>query len=336
MTKDQSILILGEGRIAQAVAHYLYLFKCCRNIEFYKPCWKKDKIRSFSLIISCLPGEEAPRGLGLALEYQKNLLDVSDLDPPFYLQRKNEIEKRGILVIPGCGFSPGLVNFVVGKEALSCPKINRVIIKAGSLSPKRNFFPFLWCFADLIQEHRLPSLQIIGGKKIKVKPFAGLEKEYFWKIPAETYYCASGFENLLEKRRFQDFQVRVIRPEGFMNFFLYLENYGFLNEHNLNLSRNILESCRENNYTLASIDFLENNKRRARWQMHTFSKKNERLNSMQKITASFPAAMAKMMFKDKIKKKGLFFVEDLAQDEFFFLEIIKLLQQNKIFIQKEG
>ena len=72
-----------------------------------------------------MPNEAAEKGLKLALKYKKDLIDVSALPISFYLKFKKEILKKGIKVIPGCGFSPGLVNLIVGFESQNFKKINR-------------------------------------------------------------------------------------------------------------------------------------------------------------------------------------------------------------------
>ena len=123
-----------------------------------------EEIKNFDLLIGALPGEVGEKGLRLALKYKKDLIDISDLEPEFYLKKKGDIEREKIMVIPGCGFCPGLVNFILGWERINQEKIREIEIKAGTLSPKKFFFPFLWCFEDSILEHQIPSWQIVDGK----------------------------------------------------------------------------------------------------------------------------------------------------------------------------
>jgi|YelNatPaOPRAMG01_1025707.scaffolds.fasta_scaffold10270_7 saccharopine dehydrogenase-like NADP-dependent oxidoreductase len=333
MKEDVSILILGKGRIAQAVFYYFKKYSGIKKIDFFSG---EKNIKDFSLLISCLPAKDAYLGLELALKFRKNLLDISDLDPPFYLKRKKEIEKQNIFVIPGCGFSPGLLNFITARELILNPYIDGVIIKAGSLSKEKFFFPFLWCFEDLIQEHTLYSYQIISGKKIKCPPFSGYQNEEFLGIPSETYFCPSGFENILERKKFFDFHFRVIRPQGFMVFFNFLKNYGFFNKENIHQTKNLLEKIKKDNYTIATIELKRKNKRVAFWKIFSFSKRNSPLNSMQKITAVLPLSLFKVIFFKGIHLKGLKFMEDLAENKIIFEELLKGLREKEIFIKREG
>ena len=310
MRKKARVALLGDGRIGQAVRYYCQRSGFVKTAEFLR----KDKdLGSFDLLIGALPGGIGERCLQLALAYKKNLIDISDVDPPAYLKQRKEIEKRGIVVIPGCGFSPGLVNFLLGYEFSSGKRISKVEIRAGSLSPRESFYPFLWCFEDIIVEHTIPSWQLIAGEKKKFRPFDGYRKEIFRGIPAENYYCPSGFENLLKKFHVQDFICRVVRPRGFQTFFSFLKNQGCFKKDALPMAKRLLESVKEDNITLGEIFFSAGNKT-VLWSMYASSRAGEKLNSMQKITAAVPAAVAQFLLEGKIKEKGLIFMDELAED----------------------
>lgn len=337
MKKNTSILILGDGRIAQAVFYYLKNLagiKKVRLVSLYE--LNPNIFKDISLLISCLPSKDGPLGLEKALSYKKNLLDISDLDPPFYLSRKNNIEKAGIIVIPGCGFCPGLINFIVGREIFMDENIDGVKIKAGSFSKEKFYFPFLWCFEDLIQEHRLSSFQIISGKRVRLPAFAGYEKEKFLGVPLESYFSVSGFENILKKRNFKDFHFRVVRPEGFMIFFNFLKNYGFFNKNNLKETKTLLEAVKHDNYTLATIEFFKKDKKVISWQIFSFSKAKEKLNSMQKITAIVPAVISQFLFLDRFNFRGLIFMEDLAKDNFIFNQMVDSIKKEGISLKRRS
>jgi len=318
MPRSKKALILGQGRIAGAVAYYL---------KKNNPSWAVSylssdrEVRNADILIGALAGALGEKGLGLALKYRKNLIDISDLDPPFYLRRKKEIEKSGITVLPGCGFSPGLVNFILGRELSSLEGIKEIEIKAGSLSSRKLFFPFLWCFEDLALEHQIPSWQIRAGKKRKFPAFAGYKKEKFFGIEAESYYCASGFENILDKTKLKNFSCRVLRPLGFGKFFGFLKNAGFLSKENQAFTKKVVEANAEDNITLAQINISAKD-RKVRWLIKACSKKNETLNSMQKMTAAPAAAMAGFLVCGRIKKAGLLFMEDLGGDAGVFKDLL--------------
>ncbi|MBI4706827.1 MAG: hypothetical protein HY761_02750 [Candidatus Omnitrophica bacterium] len=317
------VAIMGKGRIANALGFYLNK----NNISVCEDISRSD------LIIGALGGDFGEDCLKAALHYKKNLLDISDVDPPFYLKHKSQIERSGITVIPGCGFSPGLVNLIIGRELAINPGIRKIEIKAGSLSGKNNYFPFLWCFEDLILGHKLFSWQLVRGKKKRFAPLAGLQKENFFGIQAESYLSASGIENLFTGRGLTDFQYRVIRPLGFINFLKFLINQGFLDKANFALTKKILEEKKEDNFSFANVS-LSGPGKKIEWLLKSSSKKNEQLNSMQKITSAAPVIIANFLKENKIGK-GLLFMEQLGSDEVLFSDLINRAREEGIVLQRK-
>jgi len=325
------ILILGKGRIGQAIFHYLKKLKATKKVAFFS---NGKEAKDCDLLIGALPGEVGEKSLEVALKYKKDLIDVSDLEPEFYLNKGKQIKRKGMTVIPGCGFCPGLINLILGRERAGNKNIKEIEIKTGNLSPKKFFFPFLWCFEDLIWEHQNPSWQIINGKKRKFPPFSGYQRENFLGIESETYFGQGGFENLIDVFKIRNFKFRIIRPFGFFNFSQFLENQGFLKKKNLETTKKILESQKEDNFTMAEIKILTK-KSKIIWKIKSFSKKNEKLNSMQKTAGIMPAIILNLLSRDKMKSKGISFLEEIGKNKELFQKISAKLKEEGILINRK-
>lgn len=321
------ILIIGEGRIGKAIEYYLKKMSPYLKVGFFS---KESDVKNSSLLIGALPGEVGEISLKLALKFKKDLIDVSDVDYTFYLRRKKEIERKGISVFPGCGFSPGLVNLICGREVKE-NKVKEIEIKAGTLSPRKFSFPFLWCFEDLIESHQVKATLVKKGKKIKVAPFSDYKREKIEGIEVESY-LAEGLESLIENLKVKNMSYRILRPLGFFNFFSYLDSYGFFKKENLNFTKKVLERKKEDNITLAKVKIKTKNKEII-WKIKSFSRKNDKLNSMQKITAVFPAVLTKKLFEKGFTQKGLFFPEKLGEDEKLFKRILRQVKK-EIYINR--
>ena len=188
----------------------------------------------------------------------------------------------------------------------------------------------MWCFEDLIEGHEVKTTLIKNGKKIKVPPFSDYRKEKIEGIKAESY-LAEGLESLLRNLKIKNISYRVLRPLGFFNLFNRLENYGFFKKENLKGVKKVLEGKKEDNITLAKIK-IKTESKDIIWKLKAFSKKNEGLNSMQKITAVFPVVLIKILLKGEFTfKKGLFFPEELGKDEKLFKKILREIKK-EVFI----
>ena len=323
----KKVLILGKGRMGRAIAHYFKKFKLPIRIKFLL---KEKEIKNSSILIGALPSEIGELGLKLALKFRKDLIDISDVDFPFYLKHKKEIFKKGISVFPEWGFSPGITNLICGREARK-NKIKKLEILAGTLSPQEFFFPFTWCFEDLVEVHKLKATLIKMGKRKRLPPFSDYKKERIEGIEGESY-LAEGLCSLIENLKVRDMSYRILRPLGFFYFFKYLESYGFLKKRSFQHIKSILEKKKNDNLTLAYIKIMTS-KKKILWKIKSFSSKNEKLNSMQKITAIFPVILLKFLLKKDFPKGKIFFPENIGKDESLFRYFLKELKK-EIFITR--
>jgi len=78
---------------------------------------------------------------------------------------------------------------------------------------------------------------------------------------------------------------------------------------------------------------IKASKKKIVWKIRSFSKKNEKLNSMQKITGIFPAILVKILFEKSFSETGLFFPEKLGEDKDLFKKILKETKK-EIFITR--
>lgn len=350
MATNKKILILGDGRVKEALTYYLKKNKIASEVNSIsedsgKKEWE-EKIKKHDILIGTLPGDRGEESLKAALEHKKDLIDIADVEPEFYKEREEKIKDAGIRVIPGCGFSPGITNFILGNEISkkqaddsSSGDIRDIEVKVGSLSNKKFFFPFLWCFEDLFLEHQYPSYQIIKGHKTKSPSFGDYQEESFFGIEAETYFGQGELELLLNNlsvKNPRSVKFRLIRPVGFFYFFKFLENHGFLYKNNLPVLKKILGSKKEDNFTIGEIN-ISTEQENICWKTKVFSTKKEKLNSMQKYTGSFGAEICRLLIEkaskklfSKEKEGKLLFPEGIAKDNKIFEAIISNLKSEGI------
>ncbi|MCD4780330.1 MAG: hypothetical protein K8S27_07275 [Candidatus Omnitrophica bacterium] len=326
MSKKYNVLIVGDGRIGQAVTSILKKWRRINSVRFYSA---QQNVSSCDFFFGALPGALGEQSLNLALKYRKPLIDIADIDPPFYLKHASAIKKNNLLVVPECGFSPGLVNLILGYLIKKYCPVSRIEVAVGSLTKEKNTFPFLWCFEDLIAEHQLSSWQLVGGEKVKCPPFGDYRKETFFGIPAESCLCASGFEQFLSAPGLKSFTTRVVRPRGYQLFYEQLRSQGFFRKGHFDQTKKILEGQKFDNMTFAIVNVVSR-KRRLSWVIKSSASKREKMNSMQKITVSLPVVLARWILTGKISQPGLKFAESFARDPEIFNALLKDVQKNGV------
>ena len=79
---------------------------------------------------------------------------------------------------------------------------------------------------------------------------------------------------------------------------------------------------------MALIKILTKNKK-ILWRIKSFSKKDEKLNSIQKIAGLVPAVVVKLLLENKIKDKGILFMEEMGENRKLFEEILREIKEEK-------
>jgi lysine 6-dehydrogenase len=356
--ENVKVFVLGGGKIGKAVAHYLEKNKAISEIALFSDnpvdigkskkikviignVFDKSKteiLKNYDIIVGALPEESGREGLKLALKYKKDLIDISVVSISFYLGYLSEIERLGIRVIPGCGVSPGLTNLIVGFGMRNFNKNDEVEIGAGTLSVGQDyFFPFTWSFGDLIEEHLYRATIIKNGKQVKLAPFSGYKTEELRDIGKFESYLIEEWSTLPCSLSLKNLSFRVIRPVGFFHFFQFLKNHSFFTKKNIGFAEKLLTEKKKDNTTIIYIKIGSKSRQKKKffWQVSSFSKRNEKLNSMQKITSLVPAFIIDVLLHKKIERKGLIFMEEIGKDENIFWEIINRLKKENIFVKNK-
>jgi len=127
MKKKSTICVLGNGRIARAVFHYLKPFY---KVKIFDSVKHDPLFESCDLFIGALAGGIGEECLKLALYYKKHWW-ISPMLTRRSISRCEKDRRGGNYGYTRCGFSPGLVNCVLGKELKEHNEIESIEIKAG-------------------------------------------------------------------------------------------------------------------------------------------------------------------------------------------------------------
>ena len=306
------IVIAGNGRMGRAIAHLLGQASSTVSAQIELRGFD-DSLEDLDadLLVGALPGGLGRRTLEAAIRTGTDLIDLTDLDQVNYIKEKERIQSAGVRVLAGCGFSPGLVNFITGFELARARQPLQIEILAGSLSEAPHHFPFLWCFEDLVNEFEEDTFQWIDGRIVQYPPLFGYRTYELFGQPVEDCYCANGFENIYENPALAELTYRVFNPEGFVQFFRHLKAHGLLDTRNLEVTKALLEARNHANLTGGQVRIKQGDEDRI-WQMSVRAQANDELNSMQKLTGAFLCSIFVSAYMQGGLPPGLWLPEDLG------------------------
>ena len=371
----RQVLILGAGNIGKSIAHYLAENKAITKIVLFsndqeelKTAKKMFPLRKLEtvygdinekkterlmqrcdFVFNALPGKIALRGMKLVLKTGKNLIDVSDIDYAEYIGFHREAMRKGIMIIPECGFSPGLMNLVIGFETSNFQIIENIEVRAGTLAQDREyFFPVTWNVSDMIEEHLLKATLVKNGKRQSMPPFSGYQEERDKKVGIFETYFAEGLGSLPFTKQARNMSYRIIRPLGFASFFQYLKNHGFFENQPLFIqgkrisprvyTETLLSRSKEDNIALLFMVLKgkkENVQKRIVWKIFSSAKKYDKLNSMQKITGLVPTTIFQSFLEGNIQHRGIISMEKIGRDKKVFWGTIRKLRKQGISVQRK-
>lgn len=322
------VAILGEGRIARAVQT---LMREAGEAEgTLVPAGIAPS--GFDVLVGALAGGLGPVALEQALATGADLIDLADLDTEEYQDRASLIAARGIAVYPAAGFCPGLVNLLLGHE-LAREGVRAIEVMAGSLSSVPNYFPFLWCFEDMVREFDGSSQQVVDGTERVYGAFGGERAERYAGIDAESYLCQSGFENLARQAGLREFTYRNLRPRGFRTFFAYLKEYGAFEPEQIATTKALLERRLHDNLSVAIIKVsrMGDMERQRCITVESWASAHAPLNSMQRVTAAFTVALLRHL--RHARRPGLTWCEALGGDAGTYTEILSAVRMFGVKIE---
>jgi lysine 6-dehydrogenase len=201
---DHTFLILGAGRMGQAIAHYLSRYgrvlvhdenavarthavalaakptnvsevPDCQDISQPSDSVNRALERA-DVVISALPAHENRRATALAIGKGKPYLDLGGVDEIVTWQKQ---QMSSAPIIPDCGLAPGLTPAIayslVQKQG---GRAESVRLYCGGITPEPDSqlgWTRTWSVAGLINEYQRPALIIVDGEPTEVQPLDEVE-----------------------------------------------------------------------------------------------------------------------------------------------------------------
>lgn len=283
-------------------------------------------LNGVDLAIGLAPGRLGFLSMKACIDAGVNMVDLSYMseDP---LTLHNEALKKGVTVIPDCGFAPGLSNILVGKAVSMLDHVESVRIFVGGL-PQKNIPPLgykvTWCVEDLIEEYVRVSIIVENGKKVEVRALDGIEMieipdvgllEAFYTDGVRTlHHTIKGVNSLWEK---------TMRYPGHAEKIKMLLELGFFDETPILLDRGFDITPRELTIKLfekrlsmfdlkdlvamkIEVDGIQEGKEtRYTYHMLDLFDEEKQITAMARTTAYTASIIVELLSKGVIKEKGV-------------------------------
>lgn len=378
------VAILGTGMIGAAIVHELskthssyideiiavdkseeYLNRCLKDInsdivsgklaDFDNHESLVHVLSEVDIAIGCLPHS-------LSLQITKAAIDakchIVDLVGSNYVEKKSlheEAERAGVLIVPGCGVAPGIVNILAGRGAELLDEADEAVMMCGGI-PKEPLPPLMYQIVFRLESaiglYTKRATAAKNGEIIELTPFTGLENIDFPQPvgKCEAIYSDAHSTAYTLKDKIKNIYEKTIRYEGHFEKMKVLHELGFLEDTPVKVKNNLV-SPKQLTMSLLEPQLSKGSKEditvlrvtvKGRkngentvytWEMVNQYDKERQLTSMAKTTG-FPAIIVtEFIAQGKIKEVGVLSPEEIIVSDLFD-QFINKLTEMKINIKE--
>ncbi len=247
------VLLLGCGKIGQAIAHLLagtgdYRLRVAdvnaESLDRLRGLLDVDTIqldasgaeavrdaaRGCRSIVSALSYHHNPVVARVALEQGASYFDLTeDVETAHEIRRLASRASPGQVFMPQCGLAPGFICILGYHLTKSFDALDAVHMRVGALprypSNALNYY-LTWSTDGLINEYCNPCEAIHAGRRVSVLPLEGLEGFALDGVRYEAFNTSGGLGTLCEtlEGRVRELNYRTIRYVGHRDLMAFLIN----------------------------------------------------------------------------------------------------------------
>lgn len=309
----------------------------------------KSVLKGYDLLINALPLRFSAKLTKLAIKCGVHYLDLGGNQET--LEKQATYHEMAIaqkkLILPNCGFSPGLANIIAINQLQHFEQLQDVVVRSGCL-PIEPIPPFnykLVIAADaLLDEYFEPQWAIRDRKPCELKSLEGLQPLHFnsleTPIPLEAFYTGNRIHSLSKalENRVENISYQAIRYQGHCNIIksfalLNFDKQAIFDVRSQMTYRQLFERQMEKNLTSDALDMTllqveaigtRNNEKHKRVLEFSFKQTTkEQDSSLVDLTAISTLLIAKHVSRSEYWNKGGFYSPEFLVDSKSFIEEIK-------------
>jgi saccharopine dehydrogenase-like NADP-dependent oxidoreductase len=292
-------------------------------------------LRGFDLVVGALPGSAGFAAARACIEAGKDMVDVSfSPEDPFLL--KDELSRKGILMVPDCGVAPGLSNILVGRAVSRLDAVESVHVMVGGLPVKPVpplGYVITWSVEGLIDEYTRRARIIEDGVGQEVEALTGVETIDFPGVgPLEAFYTDGARTLFQTVGPVKSMWEKTLRYPGHVGAVKMMRDIGLFDSKPLDLGgakvapRQVAAKILEGLLRIPGaedllamsvvVEGVSGSGKRARmsYSLLDYFERSTGTTAMARTTAYTTSVVAQLVAKGFIKEKGLVTPEELGMD----------------------
>jgi len=311
-------------------------------------------IRKFDLAVGVLPGVMGYRVCKASILAKVDMVDVSYMPEDVMTLNKAALKAK-VCVIPDCGMSPGLSNFLVGHAVSKIDQVESVHMLNGGLpeSPVPPLgYVITWSAKDLIDMYSRPVNIVKEGKVIRVEAMSGLEETTFLGIGKLEAFYTDGLRTLLHTfKDVKDMWEKTLRYPGHIEKIKLLKNLGFFDEKPIEIEdlkispREITAKLLEKRLKRPEVPDIvamcvevggQRDGKRILYTYHMLDRydKKRKVTAMARSTAYTISVVAQLLANKTIDEIGVVPPEKLGMNEKIFKKFMARMRKRGITIKE--
>lgn len=347
MKKNQSIAVVGGGKIGQLiVAHLSRKYKVSvydkdlkqakESAGKYAQAFKVDAknqtvlvraIKEKSLVINSCPHFMNLFIARAAAKAKTSYIDLSeDVKSGKAIEKMAETSKN--YFVPRCGIAPGFIQIIAAHIINQYDEVESASLRVGALpeNPTNSLkYNLTWSTDGLINEYGNPCEAIQKGELKMLEPLEGYERIVIGGTSYEGFNTSGGLGTLAASMvgTVKNLNYKTLRYLGHRDFMKFLLFDLKLNEYR-KILKGILESAvpatqQDLVVVLCTVEGRKNGVLTQQTYTRTIRHGDlmgRHWSAIQIITASSAAAVADLVMKKKLPHNGLVLQEEIDFDEF--------------------
>ena len=289
-----------------------------------------ETIKGHDVVVNCSAAKFSISVLKAAMSVKANVVDLAGGGYPQEGEIYEEVEKSGILAIPGCGVDPGLVDILAGNAMIFLDEVTEVSFACGGLPrdpvPPLDYKIVFGGTKMPIRPGKVP--MIVDGKLTEVDRYSDIEPIFVDNYrDMEAFYDGypSSLLKLCLEKKVKSFKGKTIRYQGFVSKLMFLLDLGVISDrhtHYKGLEIIPLDFFHELIYPIVKFDEAAGDRDITVMLVRASGNKKDidvdvtydmvdeydeqrNITSMAKTTGFTAAIIARMVGRGAINKKGI-------------------------------